>query len=82
MTSATKSSNGKLFGISGNEETGNAGPKIGKSKIQISFLFRNYPLLGGGQIYDDEEESVAYNYSLFHLMFFLASFYVMMTLTK
>ncbi len=41
-----------------------------------------FALLDGGQIYDDEEQSVAYNYSLFHLMFFLASFYVMMTLTK
>jgi hypothetical protein len=50
-----------------------------------SFLYNKYffsGLLDGGKIYDDEEESVAYNYSLFHLMFFLASFYIMMTLTK
>jgi len=30
MTSSTKSSSGKLLGISGNEETENVTPKIGK----------------------------------------------------
>ncbi|UJR21566.1 hypothetical protein I4U23_024649 [Adineta vaga] len=40
------------------------------------------PKIDGGKSYDDEEDSVAYNYSLFHLMLFLASFYLMMTLTN
>jgi hypothetical protein len=33
-------------------------------------------------VYDDEKNSVTYNYSLFHFMFVLATLYAMMTLTK
>jgi hypothetical protein len=39
MTSATKSSSGKLLGISGNDETGNAVPNIGMQKENINFNF-------------------------------------------
>ena len=33
-------------------------------------------------VYDDEQNEVTYNYSLFHFMFVLATLYAMMTLTK
>jgi hypothetical protein len=33
-------------------------------------------------VYDDEQNSVSYNYSLFHFMFLLATLYAMMTLTN
>jgi len=36
----------------------------------------------GQRVHDDEEESVSYSYSFFHFTFFLASLYIMMTLTS
>lgn len=37
---------------------------------------------GEAKVWDNEEDAVAYNWSLFHLMFALATLYVMMTLTN
>ena len=37
---------------------------------------------GGQQVWDNEEDDVAYNWCLFHVMFALATLYAMMTLTN
>lgn len=34
------------------------------------------------QVYDDEQDQVAYSYSFYHFMLFLAALYIMMTLTN
>lgn len=37
---------------------------------------------GDERVWDNEEENVAYSWSLFHVVFIMATLYVMMTLTN
>lgn len=37
---------------------------------------------GGAKVWDNEEDQVAYSWTFFHLMFALATLYVMMTVTN
>jgi len=64
--------------------TGNQGDRMGLGETVV-MTEPSEPIdneKGDGQhVWDDEEESVQYNYSYFHFVFSLASLYVMMTLT-
>jgi len=49
-----------------------AGPPVGSGTPQD----------GEAQVWDNEDDAVAYSWSFFHLMFALSTLYVMMTLTN
>jgi len=65
---------------------GGQGDRMGLGTETVVMTEPSQPLDGGesgkGQkVWDDEEETVQYNYSYFHMMFSMASLYIMMTLT-
>ena len=75
---------GKLALSSGNRSSGTGGLETttltegrssGGDKVNVVEENR-------GQVWDDEEEGVAYSYSFYHFMLFLATLYIMMTITN
>jgi hypothetical protein len=80
VRTSSNTSVGKMTGDGGGETTKLGGP-VGTEHESLANGKEDAEKGGERRVWDNEEDAVSYSYSFFHVMFCLASLYVMMTLT-